>query len=191
MFNSRFKKRDNYFFKYLFLLIITNGLFYLPRLFYIQIWKLFFSHKSILWPVVRACWSKWPLTGGVSAGKAFPSLYNNIRVTAATQIQVHLTVRETAVEEIWPRPEGEKDRDGGGTQWCFSNHCHTGKKMQNDARHSLFFYLPTTSLMTLVKTPLRTRVRVTAGWQEETELNHEKDTSPQTAGRHKKKEECL
>lgn len=53
------------------------------------------------------------LTGGVATGKALSALHDYIWVTAATQLHVHLTVWETAIEEVWPRPEAEtKHREG-------------------------------------------------------------------------------
>ena len=43
----------------------------------------------------------------MSTGKALSALHDDIWVPAATQLQVHLTIWETAIEEIWPRPEAE------------------------------------------------------------------------------------
>ena len=51
------------------------------------------------------------LTGGVSAGKALPALHDDIWVTAAAQLQVHLTIWETAVEKVWPWPEAGTHAD--------------------------------------------------------------------------------
>lgn len=91
-------------------------------------------------------------------GKALPALHNSIWVTSAAQLQVHLTIWETAVEEIWPRPERTREQL---TQCNFTTvslliYCV-----------GCCVYLPTTSLMTLVKTPFKTRVKVTAGGQRE------------------------
>ncbi len=41
----------------------------------------------------------------MSARKALPALDDIIWVTAAAQLQVHLTIWETAIEEVWPWPD--------------------------------------------------------------------------------------
>ena len=111
------------------------------------------------------------LTGRVSTGKALTALHDHIWVTAAAQLKVHVTIWETAIEEVWPRPDGS---DRGITEDTFRlpSTISLADITTCDVVYSV--YLPTTSLMTLVKTPFSTRVRVTAGRQGETELNHEK-----------------
>lgn len=42
--------------------------------------------------------------GGVPAGKAFASLSHHAGVTRAGQLCVHPSVREAAIEEVWPWP---------------------------------------------------------------------------------------
>lgn len=49
----------------------------------------------------------------MAAGKALPALHDHIWVTAAAPLQVHLTVWETAIEEVWPRPANYKFDDVG------------------------------------------------------------------------------
>lgn len=94
----------------------------------------------------------------MSTGKAFPALHHNIRVTTAAKLQVHVAIWETAVEEVWSRPEV---RDRGTTEMSFSSTVTLRTVEPACAVYSL--YLPTTSLMMLVKTPFKTRVRLTAG----------------------------
>lgn len=43
----------------------------------------------------------------MTTGKALPSLHDDIRVAVAAQLLVNLTIRKTAVEEVWPRSEWE------------------------------------------------------------------------------------
>lgn len=104
----------------------------------------------------------------MAAGKALSAFHDSIWVTAAAQVHVHLTVWETTVEEVWSGPEGRR----GEAKDTFRIQCTRTISCNNETHTA---YLPTASLMTLVKTPLRTRVRVIAGSQEETQLNHEKD----------------
>lgn len=61
------------------------------------------------WQVRFNLWAdRRPLTGRVSTRKALPALHDDLRVTATAQLQVHLAVWETTIEEVWPRSEGEK-----------------------------------------------------------------------------------
>lgn len=92
------------------------------------------------------------------AGKALPALHDDIWVTGAVQLQVHLTVWETAVEEVWSWPETEEETAG---EWRLSSTVTRANIMTCYVRRRA--NLPTASLMTLVKTPFSTRVRVTAG----------------------------
>ena len=57
----------------------------------------------------------------MAAGEALPALYDRIWVTGAVQLQVHLTIWETAVEEIRSRPE---DIDRGSMKALI--HCNMG-----------------------------------------------------------------
>lgn len=51
------------------------------------------------------------LTRRVTTGKALPSLHDDVWVAAAAQLLVNLTVRKTAVEEVWPRSECEGEQN--------------------------------------------------------------------------------
>lgn len=47
----------------------------------------------------------------MTTGKALSSLHDDIWVAAAAQLLVNLTVRKTAVEEVWPRSECEGEQN--------------------------------------------------------------------------------
>lgn len=53
------------------------------------------------------------------AGKALSAFHDDIWVTTASQLQIHLTVWETAVEEVWSWPEDVTQNEHGG-QMCAS-----------------------------------------------------------------------
>lgn len=72
--------------------------------------------KSSSYGAITRRWGA--LTGWVSAGKALSPLHDHIWVTTAAQLQVHLPVWETPVEEVWPRPEAETNRGHGALFTC-------------------------------------------------------------------------
>lgn len=52
-------------------------------------------------------------------GKALSAFHDDIWVTTASQLQIHLTVWETAVEEVWSWPEDVTQNEHGGQMWSF------------------------------------------------------------------------
>lgn len=96
----------------------------------------------------------------MTTGKALSSLHDDVWVAAAAQLLVNLTVRKTAVEEVWPRSECEGEQNVEVfivIIFFFKLLWHSNKL--TTANHA---YLPTTSLMALVTTPFSTSVRLTA-----------------------------
>lgn len=95
----------------------------------------------------------------MSAGKTLPALHDDVWVPTAAQLQVHLTIWETAIEEVWPWPEAGDEQTEDRFRLLAA--IMLGNIIIRYVVYNV--YLPTTSLMTLVKTPFSTRVKVTAG----------------------------
>lgn len=68
------------------------------------------------------------LTWRVTTGKALSSLHDDVWVATAAQLLVNLTVRKTAVEEVWPRSEWEGEQNVEGV-YFFSIYCETVKQI--------------------------------------------------------------